>query len=552
MGLGILEPSSDARHVPGTVQLLDDDKVTLRPSGKSVGTIVLVPRPSDDSNDPLRWPTWKKDLALLSMTMSITVGGIQDSLLSSVNGVVQAEFQLPILKIENLSSYPLLASGVACVFASVLARVVGKRPIYLFSTTILLVTVIWSAAIGTNYDSFFAARFISGLGLGAYEALVLSSIGDMYFVHQRGKRVAFLNIMSLGPINLAPVLSGYVADKYGWRTNFWILTAFTAVGWLLVIFACPETRFVRPAMFEIDLVCEDRLPIVGDVNGTKPPATEETEDSGATTSQTLNSKRTYWQELKPFTYIDRSSNSLSHLLRLFACVLYPAVIWSFLVGSTYSGWFSGLSITIAQIFSPPPSSYTPTQLGRLNAFPAVGALFSFCLLAGLADLTATFFARRNGNIYEPEFRLCLIAPGLLVGVPGLALFGWYAALATPDHQISWVLISFLYGLIIFTTVTQQSTSFAYLLDAHRDISIETAVFVVMVRNFFSFAAGKFLGPWLVKEGTARTFYTIAGLQAGLVLTTVPLYVWGKKIRAFVATEFGPRMRFLVVAGKGRS
>lgn len=187
MGLGILEPSSDARHVPGTVQLLDDDKVTLRPSGKSVGTIVLVPRPSDDSNDPLRWPTWKKDLALLSMTMSITVGGIQDSLLSSVNGVVQAEFQLPILKIENLSSYPLLASGVACVFASVLARVVGKRPIYLFSTTILLVTVIWSAAIGTNYDSFFAARFISGLGLGAYEALVLSSIGDMYFVSPIGE-----------------------------------------------------------------------------------------------------------------------------------------------------------------------------------------------------------------------------------------------------------------------------------------------------------------------------------------------------------------------------
>ncbi|KAL8776656.1 MAG: hypothetical protein Q9194_003019 [Teloschistes cf. exilis] len=483
MGLGILEPSSDARGVPGTAQLLDDDKKLDEPG-------------------------------------------------NNVNGVVQTEFQLPILKIENLSSYPLLASGIACVFASVLARVVGKRPIYVFSTTILLVTVVWSAAIGTDYDSFFAARFISGSGLGAYEALVLSSIGDLYFVHQRGKRVAFLNLMSLGPINLAPILSGYVADKYGWRTNLWILTAFTAVGWLLVIFACPETRFIRPAIFESDLVDEDRSPIVADENGSKSPVTEESQENGATTSQIPKSKRTYWQELKPLTYIDRRSNPLSHLFRLFACLFYPAVIWSFLVGSTYSGWFSGLSITIAQIFSSPPNSYTPTQLGRLNAFPAVGALLAFGLLAGLADRTATFFARRNRNVYEPEFRLCLIAPGLFVGVPGLALFGWYAALATPEYQISWILVSFLYGLIILATVTQQSTSFAYLLDAHRDISVETAVFVVLVRNFFSFAAGKFLGPWLVREGTAMTFYTIAGLEAGLVLTTVPL------------------MRFLNTAGKG--
>ncbi|KAL8659425.1 MAG: hypothetical protein Q9202_007130 [Teloschistes flavicans] len=354
--------------------------------------------------------------------------------------------------------------------------------------------------------------------------------------------------MSLGPINLAPVLSGYVADTYGWRTNFWILTAFTAVGLLLIIFACPETRFVRPAVFETDLAGEDSLPIVAAEEGGKPAAAEEPEDSSVKTSQI---QKTYWQELKPYTYIDRRSNPLSHLLRLFACALYPAVIWSFLVGSTYSGWFSGLSITIAQIFSPPPNSYTPTQLGHLNTFPAVGALLAFLILALLADRTATFFARRNNSIYEPEFRLYLIAFGLFVGVPGLALFGYYAALATPEREISWVLVSFLYGMIIFTTVTQQSTSFAYLLDAHRDISIETAVFVVMVRNFFSFAAGKFLGPWLLREGTARTFYTIAGLQAGLVLTTVPLYVWGKRVRAFIAGEFGRRMRFLDAVGVGR-
>ena len=280
------------------------------------------------------------------MCLSITLGGIQDSLLSTVNGVVQEEYEIPIMKIENLSSYPLLAAGVSCVFASVLARIIGKRPIYIASTTILLITVTWSAAIGDSYRSFFAARFISGLGLGSYEALVLSSIGDMYFVscpdhggskfpeitdlskvHQRGKRVAFLNLMSLGPINLAPVLSGYVAEKYTWRTNFWILTAFTGLGWVLIVFACPETRYNRPMMFETDLVTSAET--------TTLPFSGEPSMALGTESQ---QKRTYWQDLRPFSGVDRNSNPLEHLVCLFSCVFYPAVTWCFLVGSTYSGW----------------------------------------------------------------------------------------------------------------------------------------------------------------------------------------------------------------------
>ena len=124
--------------------------------------------------------------------------------------------------------------------------------------------------------------------------------------------------MSLGPINLAPVLSGYVAEKYTWRTNFWILTAFTGLGWVLVVFACPETRYNRPMMLETDLA-----------------TSAETSTALGTESQ---EKRTYWQDLKPYSGVDRNSNPLERLVCLFSCVLYPAVTWCFLVGSTYSGW----------------------------------------------------------------------------------------------------------------------------------------------------------------------------------------------------------------------
>ena len=132
--------------------------------------------------------------------------------------------------------------------------------------------------------------------------------------------------MSLWPINLAPVLSGYVAERYTWRTNFWILTAFTGLGWVLVVFACPETRYNRPMMFETDLVANAKTTISTSEEPHKRLRTEAQEE------------RTYWRDLRPYSFIDRNSNPLEHLVRLFSCALYPAVIWCFLVGSTYSGW----------------------------------------------------------------------------------------------------------------------------------------------------------------------------------------------------------------------
>ena len=82
MAWGILE-SSRLEHVPGT-SLLEDDAVgadavssTLKhATGKHQHT-VLVPQPSNDLNDPLRWPLWQRDLMLL-MYLYVTllsVGG---------------------------------------------------------------------------------------------------------------------------------------------------------------------------------------------------------------------------------------------------------------------------------------------------------------------------------------------------------------------------------------------------------------------------------------------------------------------------------------------
>lgn len=71
MGLGILEDKY-LEHVPGTSLFSDDpnsiaenvysgrDLQSLKHAGGKNSHIVLVPQPTDDPNDPLNWPKWKK------------------------------------------------------------------------------------------------------------------------------------------------------------------------------------------------------------------------------------------------------------------------------------------------------------------------------------------------------------------------------------------------------------------------------------------------------------------------------------------------------------
>lgn len=157
--------------------------------------------------------------------------------------------------------------------------------------------------------------------------------------------------MALGPLNLSPIISGYIADKYGWRMNFWILTPFIAVALLLVIFAAPETTYNRPPIYETDITSSDNLPITKEtftadaIAPSLEPGSDVSTDSAAKEVSSMEihkdeSARSYWQELLPIRGLDTTHNPLVHLARLFTCALYPAVIWSFLVGGTYVAWVS--------------------------------------------------------------------------------------------------------------------------------------------------------------------------------------------------------------------
>ena len=225
-----------------------------------------------------------------------------------------------------------------------------------------------------------------------------------------------------------------MTDKYGWRSQFWCLFAFWIFVELLVVFVCPETSFHRGAQYDRDL------------NYTS----EKSEDSIETSEEPLeslhadhdvhrddfDSKRSYLEELLPYRQIPGSPGLILATVHFFVTGLYPIVWYTFIILGSYLSWYIGINVTLAQVFGSPPISFSPTQLGFVNAFGLPGALAAELLLHALSDRSCKWLARRHGNIHEPEFRLVLMVPAILVFVLASTIYGWYAGVVAQYEEIS--------------------------------------------------------------------------------------------------------------------
>ena len=186
-------------------------------------------------------------------------------------------------------------------------------------------------------------------------------------------------------------------------------------------------------------------------------------------------------------------------------------------------------IILSQLFSTPPNQFSPSRLGYIYTFAFIASIVAYVLGSLVADSTAKNGARRNKGLFEPEYRQWLVIPAFFVGIPGVFAFGYYAT----RKDISWVLISFIYGLIVCATVFSSAGAYAYILDSHRNLSVEVSVAYVMLRNFFWFGASWFMPSWLEASGAAKTFYIIGGIQTGITLLSVLAYYYGKVGRYWI-------------------
>lgn len=155
----------------------------------------------NDPQDPRNWSILYRAFVIFVMSFSCTTVVLYGTAYTaSLAGVMDYFHITRVIATLGLTVF-LLGMAVGCLFAPPLSELYGRKPIYLFSMAVFVITVI-PTALAKNYAGILIPRFISGIGSAAFITITAGSVNDV--VRPKYRALA-ISIWSIGPIN-GPVL----------------------------------------------------------------------------------------------------------------------------------------------------------------------------------------------------------------------------------------------------------------------------------------------------------------------------------------------------------
>ncbi|KAJ5670271.1 uncharacterized protein N7477_005634 [Penicillium maclennaniae] len=546
MGLGVLDTKTE--QVPGTSNIYEQDQGAgdqvprtsqLKFDRGSKVPIILVPQPSDDPNDPLNWPLWRRDL-ILGILSFVTVLCTTLSSIMAANTVTIADYEnITFEAAALLTGYHLCGVGVAGILIVPTARVWGKRHLFLLGHVLMIVSCIWAGASGTNETSLLWARIFQGVALAPFEALVNACVGDLYFVHERGKRMAVSNVALFGAAFLTPVFVGKITKSLGWQWSFYFVAIFLAASLPLMIVFVPETAYRRPDYLNTDFKHKRST------NPDKPSDYTTNEESKAFVPESgehgsrnevfagmIPEKDSLLKSMRLFNGRKTDENFFKLLLRPFPLFFFhPGIMFACLIQGVVIGWAVFIGVVLAIVFLGPPLWFEEDKTGYLYTGAFIGSLIGLVLSAVLTDFMTKIMIRLNRGKYEPEFRLLLVVFQLIFAGMGLYGFGWTAS---DVMKYQWLLPDVFFAFLIIGMVMGAVAASLYIVDAHREIAVEAFTCLLLFKNMFSFVLTFYAYDWFAHGGIKHTMIVIGSIQVGICALSVPMYVFGKWNRLLVA------------------
>jgi len=181
--------------------------------------------------------------------------------------------------------------------------------------------------------------------------------------------------------------------------------------------------------------------------------------------------KTFRQTLKPWNGRLRHENWLKVAIRPFILFAYPAILWSALVYALSVGWLIVLSESVSSVYANKETyNFHPLGIGLVYISPFVGGVLGTAVAGKVSDIIVRFMSRRNGGVYEPEFRLVMAIPVMIATVIGLMGFGWSAA-----ERDAWIVPTVFFGIISFGCSLGSTTAITFAVDSYRQYAGEALV-----------------------------------------------------------------------------
>ena len=201
------------------------------------------------------------------------------------------------------------------------------------------------------------------------------------------------------------------------------------------------------------------------------PPTSTPDPARYTSNLRAQPAKTFRQTLRPWNGRLRHENWLKVAFRPFILFAYPAILWSALVYSLSIGWLIVLSESVSTIYANKESySFHPLGIGLVYISPFIGGVLGTAVAGKVSDIIVRFMSRRNGGVYEPEFRLVMAIPVMIATVIGLMGFGWSAA-----EKDLWIVPTVFFGIISFGCSLGSTTAITFAVDSYRQYAGEALV-----------------------------------------------------------------------------
>ena len=133
---------------------------------------------------------------------------------------VAESYDVDIHSVALTTGLYMMGMGVGGVVVSPTAIQFGKRPVYLASCLLFILSSVW-CALSPNFPSLIVARIFQGMAVSPVEVLPSATIAEIFFLHERAYRLGIYTLLLLGGKNLIPLVSAVIIGSLSWPWVFW-------------------------------------------------------------------------------------------------------------------------------------------------------------------------------------------------------------------------------------------------------------------------------------------------------------------------------------------
>lgn len=166
-----------------------------------------------------------------------------DTYLPSFPAIAAEMGTTEVLVQQTLTAY-LIPFAFMMLFHGALSDAFGRRPVILVGVGGYVLASI-GCALAPNMHVLLICRAMQGLVAGAGTSISRALVRDAYQGHAAQRMMSHVMLIFAIAPAIAPIIGGWMQTWFGWRANFWFLTAFGAILFVCCLRCLPETHPVH-------------------------------------------------------------------------------------------------------------------------------------------------------------------------------------------------------------------------------------------------------------------------------------------------------------------